>query len=257
MRPHTLAILAAALLLRLLILWFVIARFPHNWLYSRGIELGTLAQSLVAGQGLSSPFGGSTGPTALLAPGYPGDYRPFLPHLWLVYLCRRDRRDGDATSVQFADGVLHHARCATVLRHSNGQRERNVLGGVVTAYLDADDLLGNLLVHSAAGGHDGFGAALSAKSEWTAVGADGRLFGAGRVGESVAAAGPADAHGLGGLADAKDALVFPCGAACALHGVCSVADPECARAACFHSSTQHSWLRIMGGQPRRSHRLPG
>jgi hypothetical protein len=69
MRPHT--ILATALLLRLLILWFVIARFPHNWLYSRGIELGTLAQSLVAGQGLSSPFGGSTGPTALLAPGYP------------------------------------------------------------------------------------------------------------------------------------------------------------------------------------------
>jgi len=71
MRPHTPAILAAALLLRLLILWFVIARFPHNWLYARGIELGTLAQSLAAGQGLSSPFGGSTGPTALLAPGYP------------------------------------------------------------------------------------------------------------------------------------------------------------------------------------------
>jgi 4-amino-4-deoxy-L-arabinose transferase-like glycosyltransferase len=70
-RPHTPAILAVALLLRLLILWFVIARFPHSWLYSRGIELGTLAQSLVAGHGLSSPFGGSTGPTALLAPGYP------------------------------------------------------------------------------------------------------------------------------------------------------------------------------------------
>jgi 4-amino-4-deoxy-L-arabinose transferase-like glycosyltransferase len=66
-----LAILAVALLLRLLIVWFVMARFPHHWLYSRGIELGTLAQSLVAGQGLSSPFGGSTGPTALLAPGYP------------------------------------------------------------------------------------------------------------------------------------------------------------------------------------------
>jgi 4-amino-4-deoxy-L-arabinose transferase-like glycosyltransferase len=66
-----LAILGVALLLRLLIVCFVIARFPRNWLYSRGIELGTLAQSLVAGQGLSSPFGGSTGPTALLAPGYP------------------------------------------------------------------------------------------------------------------------------------------------------------------------------------------
>jgi 4-amino-4-deoxy-L-arabinose transferase-like glycosyltransferase len=71
LRPHTLAIAAVAILLRLLTLWFVMARFPHNWLYSRGIELGTLAQSLVAGQGLSSPFGGSTGPTALLAPGYP------------------------------------------------------------------------------------------------------------------------------------------------------------------------------------------
>jgi 4-amino-4-deoxy-L-arabinose transferase-like glycosyltransferase len=66
-----LAILSVALLLRLLIVWFVIARFPHHWLYSRGIELGTLAQALVTGQGLSSPFGGSTGPTALLAPGYP------------------------------------------------------------------------------------------------------------------------------------------------------------------------------------------
>jgi hypothetical protein len=48
-RPHTLAILVLALATRLLILWFVAERFPHNWLYSRGIELGTLAQSLLAG----------------------------------------------------------------------------------------------------------------------------------------------------------------------------------------------------------------
>ena len=70
-RPHTLDIVALALATRLLVLWFVVERFPHKWLYSRGIELGTLAQSLLAGQGLSSPFGGSTGPSALLAPGYP------------------------------------------------------------------------------------------------------------------------------------------------------------------------------------------
>jgi Dolichyl-phosphate-mannose-protein mannosyltransferase len=70
-RPRIFFILAAALMSRLLILWFVIVRFPHNWLYSRGIELGTLAQSLLMGQGFSSPFGGSTGPTALLTPGYP------------------------------------------------------------------------------------------------------------------------------------------------------------------------------------------
>jgi 4-amino-4-deoxy-L-arabinose transferase-like glycosyltransferase len=70
-RPHTFAIVLLAFTARLLVLWFVVERFPHQWLFSRGIELGTLAQSLVAGQGLSSPFGGSTGPTALLAPGYP------------------------------------------------------------------------------------------------------------------------------------------------------------------------------------------
>src|SRR6202000_592492 len=64
-------VISLALATRLLVLWFVVERFPHQWFYSRGIELGTLAQSLVAGPGLSSPFGGSPGPTALLAPGYP------------------------------------------------------------------------------------------------------------------------------------------------------------------------------------------
>lgn len=68
---HAGKILALALLARLLVLWFAVVRFPHNWLYTRGIELGTLGQSLVTGHGLSSPFGGSTGPTALLSPGYP------------------------------------------------------------------------------------------------------------------------------------------------------------------------------------------
>ena len=70
-RPHTFVILTLALATRSLTLLFVMQRFPHMWLYSRGIELGTLAQSLVAGHGLSSPFGGATGPTALLSPGYP------------------------------------------------------------------------------------------------------------------------------------------------------------------------------------------
>jgi hypothetical protein len=68
-QTHT--IIAVALAARLFILWFATVRFPHSWLFTRGIELGTLAQCLLTGQGLSSPFGGSTGPTALLAPGYP------------------------------------------------------------------------------------------------------------------------------------------------------------------------------------------
>ena len=37
------AILAIALVARLLILWFAIAQFGPTWLFTRGIELGTLA----------------------------------------------------------------------------------------------------------------------------------------------------------------------------------------------------------------------
>jgi hypothetical protein len=59
------------LLARLIVLRDVITRYPHNWLYSRGIEMGLLANSLVHGLGYSSPFGGATGPTAFIAPGYP------------------------------------------------------------------------------------------------------------------------------------------------------------------------------------------
>jgi hypothetical protein len=49
----------------------VLFRYPRNWLFSKSPDLVFLAQSLVSGRGLSSPFGGSTGPTAFLAPGYP------------------------------------------------------------------------------------------------------------------------------------------------------------------------------------------
>jgi hypothetical protein len=67
----TWVVLAVALLARLAALRNAIQDHPHDWLYSRGIEMGLLANSLLHGQGYSSPFGGSTGPTAFIAPGYP------------------------------------------------------------------------------------------------------------------------------------------------------------------------------------------
>src|SRR5260370_6197811 len=70
-RLHLKSILATALLLRLAIVWLVLVRFPKGWLFRSQGELGFLAQSLLAGHGLASPFGGSTGPTAFLAPGDP------------------------------------------------------------------------------------------------------------------------------------------------------------------------------------------
>ena len=64
-------ILALALILRLGVVGMVLASYPRNWLFSKAPDLGFLAYSLSSGHGLSSPFGGSTGPTAFLAPGYP------------------------------------------------------------------------------------------------------------------------------------------------------------------------------------------
>jgi hypothetical protein len=65
------AILLLALALRLGVVSMVLFLYPQNWLFSKSPDLVFLAQSLASGRGLSSPFGGSTGPTAFLAPGYP------------------------------------------------------------------------------------------------------------------------------------------------------------------------------------------
>ncbi len=71
LRLQARAVLGVALGLRLLVLWGIVVKYPKDWLYTRGMEMGLLARSLLAGDGLSSPFGGATGPTAFIAPGYP------------------------------------------------------------------------------------------------------------------------------------------------------------------------------------------
>jgi hypothetical protein len=65
------SILGLAFLLRLAVLCLYFSFYPRTWLYTRAPELASLARSIAEGRGLSSPFGGDTGPTAFLAPGYP------------------------------------------------------------------------------------------------------------------------------------------------------------------------------------------
>lgn len=67
----TVSILLLGLALRLLVLWSVLKSYPPKWLFTRGMEMGWLAQSILDGKGLSSPFGVPTGPSAFVAPGYP------------------------------------------------------------------------------------------------------------------------------------------------------------------------------------------
>jgi Dolichyl-phosphate-mannose-protein mannosyltransferase len=64
-------VLGIALIGRLVVLMLTLLTRPHNWLYTKGIEMGLMADSLVHGLGYSSPFGVPTGPTAFIAPGYP------------------------------------------------------------------------------------------------------------------------------------------------------------------------------------------
>jgi hypothetical protein len=64
-------ILVTALLGRLFASWMFLTNHPRNWLFSHPYEMGLVARSLIHGLGYSSPFGGSTGPTAIVAPGYP------------------------------------------------------------------------------------------------------------------------------------------------------------------------------------------
>lgn len=70
-RRSTYFVLGVAALARLIAIALVLTRYPKGWLFTRGMEMTLLAQNVLTGHGLSSPFGGHTGPSAFIAPGYP------------------------------------------------------------------------------------------------------------------------------------------------------------------------------------------
>ena len=64
-------VLGVAAALRLAVVALTLKSHPPSWFFGQASELVELAHSLLGGQGLSSPFGEMTGPSAFLAPGYP------------------------------------------------------------------------------------------------------------------------------------------------------------------------------------------
>jgi hypothetical protein len=64
-------LLLFALVLRVAAVLIIIKQHTPAWLFSRGTEMGLMATSILSGEGLSSPFGSHTGPTALIGPVYP------------------------------------------------------------------------------------------------------------------------------------------------------------------------------------------
>jgi hypothetical protein len=73
LRRHPYAV-AAALAFAVRLALILVRRtyvFPSSDPYFFGMETGSIARSLASGEGFSSPFRGSTGPTAWIAPVYP------------------------------------------------------------------------------------------------------------------------------------------------------------------------------------------
>jgi len=70
-RVYYLPILCTALVLRVVLAIAVAKGDPRLWFFNQASEYGCLAQSMLAGHGYASPFCGTTGPSAFLAPGYP------------------------------------------------------------------------------------------------------------------------------------------------------------------------------------------
>ncbi len=70
-RLRVISIVGVALMLRATVAALVAHSHSAGWFFGQTTELGLLAESLRTGHGLSSPFGGTTGPSAFLSPGYP------------------------------------------------------------------------------------------------------------------------------------------------------------------------------------------
>jgi 4-amino-4-deoxy-L-arabinose transferase-like glycosyltransferase len=95
-------VLSLAFVLRILAAAFMFRVDPRIWFYNQASELTCLAYSVLSGRGLSSPFGGSTGPSAFLAPGYPL-LVSLVYHFFGVYSVRSAVV---LTSIQVLFGVL-------------------------------------------------------------------------------------------------------------------------------------------------------
>ncbi|MGI4828050.1 MAG: ArnT family glycosyltransferase [Janthinobacterium lividum] len=84
-------VLGTAFFLRVALILSVLSHLGPAWFFSRGSEMGFLADSLIHGHGLSSPFGVPTGPTAIVAPGYPLFtalvFRVLGSYTWPAALC--------------------------------------------------------------------------------------------------------------------------------------------------------------------------
>lgn len=123
---YLLPILIAGLLLRATMILSVARGDPWTWFYRHASELGCLAESMLAGRGLSSPFCGSTGPSAFLAPGYPA-------FVAMVFRCFGEYSAASAAAIiamQTCFSLLTIVALMLVARREFGVRVANIAGAL-------------------------------------------------------------------------------------------------------------------------------
>ena len=116
--------LSLALVLRVAAAALMFRNDPMVWFYDQASEMTCLAHSILAGQGLSSPFCGNTGPSAFLAPGY-----PLL--VALVYRCIGVASFGSAavlTGLQVGFSVMSVLMVMLVARRLFGSKTAYIAG---------------------------------------------------------------------------------------------------------------------------------
>ena len=128
-RLRVVPVLSLALVLRGIAAALMFRSDPRVWFYDQASELSCLAHSILSGQGFSSPFGGSTGASAFLAPGYPLlvalTYRFFGPDSFGAAAV--------LTGIQVLFGVLTVLLVMLVARRLFGNRTAYIAGVLCAA----------------------------------------------------------------------------------------------------------------------------
>jgi 4-amino-4-deoxy-L-arabinose transferase-like glycosyltransferase len=121
---HIVPVLGIALLARITVLTMVIRSNPTSWFFEQATELAALAHSVTLGQGLSSPFGGSTGPSAFLTPGYP----LLVAAIFRVFGSYTHASEVALVAIQALFGVTTVLVIMLVARRLFGSKEGNIAG---------------------------------------------------------------------------------------------------------------------------------
>jgi hypothetical protein len=241
-------ILVIALLGRILAVWEFVAHHPRTWLFCHPYEMGFVANSLIHGLGYSSPFGIPTGPTAIVAPGYP----TLIATIFLIFGSSSFTSAIVIMSLQILVNLLTICLMMRVAAEVLDRRSALVAGSfwaVSLPLLWIPTIFWETSI-SACAMVGMIALALRCRRAptlpaWVLLGVFCSI---------TSLINPAL---LGGIPDARRGMEkAPAWAGCARGGVFPVADSQCSSISCVYSAAQHDRAGDVYGEPPRLKRPP-